>query len=56
MSLKDEENQLQGLNEEHTNAQLEARSKYDHRFTSKQEMEDNFERQIKNLAEGQRQE
>lgn len=44
MSTKKEEERLQELNEEHTNTQLQARSTYDHRFTAKQEMEDNFER------------
>lgn len=51
MSLKKEEEEIQCLNEEHTTTQLQARRNYDQRFTSKQELEENYERQIKTLAE-----
>ena len=51
MNTKEQEDRLQLLNEELQNTMLQARSTYDHRFTAKQEMEENFDRQNKALAE-----
>lgn len=51
MSTKEQEDTLARLHDEFNNTKLQARSTYEHRFTAKEEMEQNYDRTIKALAE-----
>ena len=47
MSTKEQEDTLARLHDEYNNTKLQARSTYEHRFTAKEEMEQNIARLIK---------
>lgn len=56
MGSNTQENDINNLQEQLSNSQLQARNKFDQLYTAKQDMEENYEKQLKLLQEQQHEE